>query len=307
MDTPSSFQTDALIAEDIDAYLAAHQNKSPIDHRLSSAQPDNSDPRRLCPAAADPNGHHHPERQIMMVRVIWIAALAGIGAVTAGLQIDLKSKSASQFAAVVPEPLRNFAQLRIAQQAVLGDDPAVALAETRKLVARRPLPSEHLTLLAAGQAKAGKDDAATTIQIAGRRGWRDPVAQLAVLRLALAAGDRREAARRYAALFLRRDTPDALLRELSPQVFGGTDTTARDAMIQIVVGGERWHAQFLARGRRVIPAYAFASIAAGSMAKGAAFDCRQIKQIVTYLNRDDASAAALLEDAASNRCSKAFG
>ena len=28
MDTPSSFQTDALIAEDIDAYLAAHQNKS---------------------------------------------------------------------------------------------------------------------------------------------------------------------------------------------------------------------------------------------------------------------------------------
>ena len=32
MDTPSSFQTDALIAEDIDAYLAAHQNKSPIDH-----------------------------------------------------------------------------------------------------------------------------------------------------------------------------------------------------------------------------------------------------------------------------------
>jgi len=28
MDTPSSFQTDSLIAEDIDAYLAAHQNKS---------------------------------------------------------------------------------------------------------------------------------------------------------------------------------------------------------------------------------------------------------------------------------------
>jgi bifunctional enzyme CysN/CysC len=28
MTTPSSFQTDALIAEDIDAYLAAHQNKS---------------------------------------------------------------------------------------------------------------------------------------------------------------------------------------------------------------------------------------------------------------------------------------
>ena len=32
MNTPSSFQTDALIAEDIDAYLEAHQHKSPIDH-----------------------------------------------------------------------------------------------------------------------------------------------------------------------------------------------------------------------------------------------------------------------------------
>ena len=29
MDTPSSFQTDALIAEDIDAYLEQHQHKSP--------------------------------------------------------------------------------------------------------------------------------------------------------------------------------------------------------------------------------------------------------------------------------------
>ncbi|PKP60965.1 MAG: adenylyl-sulfate kinase, partial [Alphaproteobacteria bacterium HGW-Alphaproteobacteria-9] len=28
MTTPSSFQTDALIAKDIDAYLAAHQHKS---------------------------------------------------------------------------------------------------------------------------------------------------------------------------------------------------------------------------------------------------------------------------------------
>ena len=238
----------------------------------------------------------------MIGRVIWIAVLAGIGALTAGLQIDFKSKSASQFATVVPEPLRNYAQLRIAQKAVLGDDPAVALAETEKLVKRRPMPSEHLTLLAAGQAKAGKDDAARTIQIAGRRGWRDPVAQLAVLRLALDAGDRREAARRYAALFLRRDTPDALLQELSPQVFGGTDTTARDAMIQIVVGGERWHPLFLARGLRVMPADVFASITSGSMAKGAAFDCPRIGQIVTLLRRDNPAAASLLVDAASGRC-----
>ena len=32
MNDHSSFRTDALIAEDIEAYLEAHQNKSPIDH-----------------------------------------------------------------------------------------------------------------------------------------------------------------------------------------------------------------------------------------------------------------------------------
>ena len=39
MDTPSGFQTDGLIAEDIDAYLEAHPRWSqvlhPVDHRRS--------------------------------------------------------------------------------------------------------------------------------------------------------------------------------------------------------------------------------------------------------------------------------
>jgi hypothetical protein len=59
-------------------------------------------------------------------------------------------------------------------------------------------------LLAVAQAKAGNAEAAgLAIQIAGQRGWREPVAQEAVLRLALGAGNKPEAARRYAALFLR--------------------------------------------------------------------------------------------------------
>lgn len=43
-----------------------------------------------------------------------------------------------------------------------------------------------------------------TIQISSQRGWREPVAQVAVLRLALDADDKAEAAHRYAALFLQR-------------------------------------------------------------------------------------------------------
>lgn len=99
---------------------------------------------------------------------------------------------------------------------------------------RRPLPADNLVLLATGQAKEGKPDyAMLTIQIAGQRGWRDPIAQEAVLRLALAARDKPEAARRSVALFLQRQTPDALLEEL--------DIWSRDLMVQYSAKNGRMH------------------------------------------------------------------
>ena len=55
MNTPSSFQTEALIAEDIDAYLEAHQNKSPIHHRLPAAQSDHPRTGGVWAAAAGPH------------------------------------------------------------------------------------------------------------------------------------------------------------------------------------------------------------------------------------------------------------
>lgn len=241
----------------------------------------------------------------MIGRIIWLSGLATIALLTTVLQLDFMSRRSLGLAELVPGPFRNHAQTQIARNAVQGDDAALALAETERLVRRRPPPAESLTLLAIGQAKASKAGTAVrTIQIAGQRGWRDPIAQESVLRLALEAGDQAEAARRYAALFLRGGTPDGLLEELGPRVLGEPGGIGQATMAAIVVGGERWHRTFLQRGAKVMPPLAFSEIAAMSLLDGAAFDCGQLGQALKSLGQRNPGAAGRLSIAAAGRCPK---
>lgn len=131
-----------------------------------------------------------------------------------------------------------------------------------------------------------------------------PVAQEAVLRLALDAGDQPEAARRYAALFLSNTTPDALLVELGPAVLGEAGGAGQRTMADIVAGGERWHERFLQRGPQVMPPAAFAAITARAIEQGAAFDCALLDQSLRSVEQRDAGAAVPLRAAAGKECRK---
>jgi hypothetical protein len=239
----------------------------------------------------------------MIGRALWFAALAGIALLTAGLQLDVHSGSAPGMAPLVPTPLRNFAQVEVTARALRGTDTAAALAEAERLVHRRPAPAEYLALLALAQARAGQEAAAgRTIQIAGQRGWRELATQEAVLRLALAAGDKPEAARRYVALFLNQRTPNPLLEALGPAVLDEPGGLGQRTMVAMIVGGERWHSTFLRRGALVMPPAAFSTIAAEAMARNAAFDCGVLGQAVATLDQRDKDAAARLSEAAARRC-----
>ena len=239
----------------------------------------------------------------MIGRALWFAALAAVALLTAGLQLDLHAGSAPGLAPLVPAPLRNFAQVEVTARALGSPDTAVALAEAERLVHRRPAPAEYLALLALAQARAGQSEAAgRTIQIAGQRGWREPATQEAVLRLALAAGDKPEAARRYVALFLNAATPNALLEALGPAVLDEPGGLGQQTMVAVIVGGERWHSTFLRRGALVMPPAAFAAIASEAMERNAGFDCRVLGQTVTALGQRDKGAAARLRAAAARRC-----
>jgi hypothetical protein len=239
----------------------------------------------------------------MIGRIAWTAGLLAIAAVTTALQIDRESHTSRALAPLVPPPLRNYAQTKVTLAAIGAGDPQAALAEAQRLVRRRPVPAEYLSLLAIAQAQAGQvEQAELTIQIAGQRGWREPLAQEAVLRLALAAGDTAEAARRYAALFRRQATPDALLIELGPQVLGEPQGAGRKTFIDIIVGAERWHTLFLERGPQVMPQDAFSAITAAAIARGVMFDCDPLKRTVEGLRQRDAAAAQAMAGPATRAC-----
>ena len=239
----------------------------------------------------------------MIGRIVWFAALLALAVVTAVLQLDRQSAMSPALAPLVPQAMRGYAQAQIAAAAAQGSDAGLALEEARRLVRRRPIPAENLTVLAVAQTKAGQvQQAGLTIQIAGQRGWRDPVAQEAVLRLALAAGDQAEAARRYAALLLRRETPDSLLSELAPQVLGEAGGPGQTTLVDIIIGTDRWDNAFLRRGAQVVPPAAFSEVAVASIGKGKFFDCTVLAQTIKGLGQRDAAASNRLLAAAAPRC-----
>ncbi|MEP0189068.1 MAG: hypothetical protein ABJP70_04695 [Erythrobacter sp.] len=239
----------------------------------------------------------------MIVRVLWFAAILSIGAVTFFVQLDRQARVAPTFAASVPEPYRAFAQTHMAASALQGDDPELALEQAEKLVKRRPIPATHLRILAAAQFNARETQAAgKTVQIAAKRGWRDTLSQEAVLRLALQADDKAEAARRYAALFLNNQTSEELLVELGQPVFAQAEGVGRRAFTDVVAGGERWIGFFLARGPRVLAPDAFVEIAEASHKRGASYPCAPLKRAIKEVGRRDQAAADRLSALAGKTC-----
>ena len=239
----------------------------------------------------------------MIARIAWWAALLAIGVVTVGLQLDRQATRTPLIAAGVPEPVRSSAQFPLAALALDSGDATRALDEAERLVRRRPMPAEHLRVLAQAQFAAGDVDAsALTIQYAAQRGWREPLAQETMLQLALAAGDGPEAARRYMALLLNSDSDEDKLRELGSALLAEPGSPAHQTIVEIAAGGERWHNTFLRRGAMVMPPDAFSEIVNAAAAKGANFDCKLLEQIELRVTRRDASAGARIGAVIADHC-----
>lgn len=238
----------------------------------------------------------------MIGRLIWIVALIGVATVTSYAQLDRQSRYDPHLAASVPEPFRAFAQAHVTASAIDDAKANQALDEARRLVKRRPVPAEHLRLLALAQFKAEVPQAALTIQLAAQRGWRDPSAQEAMLRLAAGAGNTSEAARRYAALLQNKASDKEVLLQLGPDIFGKADGEARTVLTGILAGGARWHSTFLDRGAQVMPADAFVEIIRASSERGVRFDCQRLESAATILAERDASLARDLKQDVPDLC-----
>ncbi len=211
-----------------------------------------------------------------MKRLAWFFALALIGAITVSVQLDRQARKAPHLARFVPQPVRGFSQYHLTASQLRSGNAEDALSSARVLVARRPMPAENLRLLAQAQALAGSEsDAATAIQLAAQHGWRDPLAQVARMRLALENGDGAEAGRRLAAAWALSDNPEAL-SELARPVLAVPE--ARTAFAAMLAGDTRWKQRFLRLGPEVLPGDLFLSTLEDALRLGAKFDCKSLSK-----------------------------
>ncbi|MGB3471421.1 MAG: hypothetical protein WBA51_11415 [Erythrobacter sp.] len=239
----------------------------------------------------------------MIGRVIWITAIVAVAAVTAGIQLDRQARYVPTLSFSVPPPFRAFAQNHLTTSAMLGEDKQLALAEARRLVARRPMPAAHQRLLSIAEFEAGETElGGISIQRAARHGWRDPVVQQSMFQLALAAGDQAEAARRFAALFIRRSEKLSDLRAMANPLFSGDSEVARATFSQVLAGADRWHRIFLNKGARTLEPSVFLDLIQRAETQGARFDCAGLKQSARFIRTRDEAAGAALEAKIAASC-----
>ena len=238
----------------------------------------------------------------MISRAVWLVGILVVAFVTASVQLDRQARFDPALSGIVPEPFRAFAQRHVTAQALGGEDDALALSQARKLVARRPMPAEHLRMLSLAELEAGEaEQSVYSIQLAARRGWRDRSAQQTMLNLALAAGDEAEAARRFAALFVRGGVDDTQLRSLALTVFPPGSEVARAEFAQILAGADRWHQTYLRKGSSILPTEVFVDLTARASEAGVKFDCKQAERASKGLRRTDCAAGEAL-DAILSHC-----
>lgn len=195
---------------------------------------------------------------VQPTKLMWWIVLALLAAMVLFAQIDRHSRYSPAAAALVPDSFLGFGQRHIAAAALREGTAAQALSENQKLISRRPLPAEHLALLAAAQAKHGfAKQSEGSLLLAAQRGWRDPGTQLAVLEISIAVENGTEAARRFAAL-MATDGNDETLRTAAERVFVMPD--ARQEMARILANEPRWQDRFKRVGSQLLDERTFREI-----------------------------------------------
>lgn len=211
----------------------------------------------------------------MIGRWSWRAAMALLAAIAVMAQLDRASVLRPEVSLIVPPAFRSFAQSPIALIAMTQGDAPKALEEARRLVRRRPLPAEHLFVLAMADLQSGRTQGfADAFRTASTRGWRFGPLQVFAAQTALERGDVRGAANRVAALWAAEaDNPsrEPLTRALLAAPGGA------DAFAVPLAQTHVWSDKFLAGGADLAPPQVALRTVRMAQAKGARFDCDALR------------------------------
>jgi len=235
----------------------------------------------------------------MIARLAWWGVLAVIGVAATFAQIDRSSRFNPQLAALVPPAFSGFAAEQRTRQAIAAQQPERALAEAEALVARRPLPAEHLGMLAVAAAMNERtDQSIAAIEAASLRGWRSPIIQQAVAEAALEQGAHDIAAQRITALFATGKLRDAAL-DLARRLLATPEGQAAFARRFAAPG--HWQENALQSLAGTVPAEDLSATLALAAEQGAVFDCSRLARVIQSHERDgEALAAARLAQICPN-------
>ncbi|MWV26525.1 hypothetical protein [Aurantiacibacter rhizosphaerae] len=210
-----------------------------------------------------------------MIARVTIAGLALLMAIVACFaQLDQQSRLDPSYALMVPDAFSgNAARERAKMELQLGQGQA-ALASATMQIKHRPLPAESLTILALSAISAGEEEPATdALSAASRRGWREPIAQLASAESALSQGQYQGAAQRIAAL-MAMGTLSAPTEELLGRLLQTPE--GQQAFAERLAAFGRWQNNALLTGYRAGGASAWASTLARANELGADFNCNRL-------------------------------
>ncbi|KLE31419.1 hypothetical protein AAW01_07430 [Aurantiacibacter gangjinensis] len=205
-------------------------------------------------------------------------------------QLDRASRSEPHLASTIPDAFAaNASGLRV-EQAVLAGETEAALAAARQQIRLRPIPAESLSMLAVAANLSGDSDMAlAALEEAARRGWRDPLAQLAAGEGALQSGDVEAAAGRVAALLATGDLqPQAL------DLFGRLVRTpdGRRAMAERYAAAGHWQVNSIPLAAAAVTPDLFADVMQQALELDADLPCGQLRALAEQYRRDGEEAAA---------------
>lgn len=133
---------------------------------------------------------------------VWYLAVVTIAFVAIGVELDRQSRFNPWLATKVPDPFRADALAALTKLAFERNESYEGEAFAQKLVERRPIPAEALSLYAEGLLANGKNEAgASVLEVAAGRGWRDRFVQQVVILSALQQDNPKIAAQRVIGLW----------------------------------------------------------------------------------------------------------
>ncbi len=220
-----------------------------------------------------------------MGRLIWTGALLALAVVVIFAQLDRASRFQPHLTPLVPRAFSGFAAEQRSRDAIAAEAGETAVSEARRLIARRPLPAEHLALLSLAATQDGERALAlAAMEASATRGWRVPVAQLASARAALSAERHDLAAQRIAALLSTGSLPDetrALLAELIVSAEG------RAAMVERYAADGHWQANSLTVALPSADPRDVALLLAEALDAGATLPCDRLAILVASVAAED--------------------